>query len=78
MVNSLYDTGYFNVYVDRSLSQPLRESRIVAQRGDVDSAESIQQFMGVGQVRVESTGSLESDITIQLGEDWLLEHGEAL
>ncbi|MEO1621472.1 MAG: LCP family protein, partial [Cyanobacteria bacterium J06632_3] len=75
LVNSLYDTGYFNVYVDRSLSQPLRESRIVAQRGDIDSAESIQQFMGVGQVRVESTGSLESDITIQLGEDWLLEHG---
>ena len=66
------------MYGDRSLSQPLRESRIVAQRGDVDSAESIQQFMGVGQVRVESTGSLESDITIQLGEDWLLEHGEAL
>ncbi|MEL6901466.1 MAG: LCP family protein [Cyanobacteria bacterium J06606_4] len=78
LVNSLYDTGYFNVFVDRSWHEPLRETRVVAQRGDLESAESIQRFLGVGEVRVESTGSLESDITIQLGEDWLLEHGEAL
>ena len=50
----------------------------MAQRGDFDSAESIQRFLGVGEVRVESTGSLESDITIQLGQDWLAEQGEAL
>ncbi|MEL6350543.1 MAG: LCP family protein [Cyanobacteria bacterium J06627_28] len=78
LINNLYDTGYFNVFVDRSLPEPLRETRIVAQRGDLNSAESIQQFLGIGEVRVESTGSLESDITIQLGEDWLDEHGEAL
>ena len=78
LINSLYDTGYFNVFVDRSLNDPLAQTRIVAQRGDLNSAESIQRFLGVGQVRVESTGSLESDITIQLGEDWLREHGEEL
>ncbi len=78
LVDSLYDTGYFNVFLDRSLQNPLSETRIVAQRGDLDSAESIQRFLGVGEVRVESTGSLESDITIQLGEDWLREHGEEL
>ena len=78
LINSLYDSGYLNVYVDRSLNNPLESTRIVAQRGDIDSAESIQRFLGVGQVRVESTGSLDSDITIQLGEDWLLEHGEEL
>ncbi|MGD1895410.1 MAG: LCP family protein [Phormidesmis sp.] len=78
LVNSLYDTGYFNVFIDRSLNDPLAQTRIVAQRGDLNSAESIQQFLGVGEVRVESTGSLESDITIQLGEDWLNEHGAEL
>ena len=78
LINSLYDTGYFNVFVDRSLNDPLAQTRIVAQRGDLNSAESIQRFLGVGEVRVESTGSLESDITIQLGEDWLREHGEEL
>ncbi|MEL7355472.1 MAG: LCP family protein [Cyanobacteria bacterium J06560_6] len=78
LINTLYDTGYYNVFVDRTLRDPLRETRIVAQRGDLDSAESIQRFLGIGEVRVESTGSLESDITIQLGEDWLYEHGEEL
>ena len=78
LINTLYDTGYQNVFVDRSLREPLRDTRIVAQRGDVESAQDIQQFLNVGEVRVESTGNLESDITIQLGEDWLAEHGEAL
>ncbi|MGB3572812.1 MAG: LCP family protein [Phormidesmis sp.] len=78
LIDSLYDTGYFNVFVDRSLQNPLSETRIVAQRGDLDSAESLQRFLGVGEVRVESTGNLDSDITIQLGEDWLQEHGEEL
>ena len=38
----------------------------------------LQRFLRVGEVRVESTGNLNSDITIQLGEDWLGEHGAAL
>ena len=78
LVNSLYDTGYYNVSVGQSLRNPIRETRIVAQRGDVDSARDIQGFLNLGKVRVESTGNLDSDITIQLGEDWLSEHGEAL
>ena len=76
--NNLYDTGYINVFEDRSLNNPLAQTRIVAQRGDLESAEAIQQFLGIGEVRVESTGSLDSDITIQLGEDWLLEHDEEM
>ncbi|MEO0705136.1 MAG: LCP family protein [Cyanobacteria bacterium J06649_5] len=76
LVNSLYDTGYFNVFVDRSWHEPLEQTRIVAQRGDTQSANDLQDFLGIGEIRVESTGSLESDITIQLGQDWLNEHGE--
>ncbi|MEL7350100.1 MAG: LCP family protein [Cyanobacteria bacterium J06560_5] len=76
LVNSLYDTGYFNVFVDRSWHEPLEQTRIVAQRGDTQSANDLQDFLGIGEIRVESTGSLESDITIQLGQDWLHEHGE--
>ena len=78
LINSLYDTGYFNVFVDRSWHEPLEQTRIVAQRGDTQSAVDIQDFLGIGEIRVESTGSLESDITIQLGQDWLHEHGEEL
>lgn len=78
LANNLYDTGYMSVVIARSLRQPLSETKIVAQRGDIASAREIQQFLGVGEVWVESTGDLDSDITIQLGEDWLSEHGEAL
>ena len=78
LVNSLYDTGYYNVSVGRSLRDPIQDTRIVAQRGDIESARDLQSFLNVGEVRVESTGNLDSDITIQLGEDWLSEHGEAL
>ncbi len=78
LTNTLYDAGYYNVFVDRSWPQPLSETRIVAQSGDLAGAEAIQQFLGIGEVRVESTGSLESEITIQLGQDWLNQRGEAL
>ncbi|MBE9064204.1 LCP family protein [cf. Phormidesmis sp. LEGE 11477] len=78
LADNLYDTGYMNVAIARSLRSPLSTTKIVAQRGDVASARAIQQFLGVGEVWVESTGDLNSDITIQLGEDWLSEHGEAL
>lgn len=78
LVNNLYDTGYSNVSIDQNWHEPLNETRIVAQRGDLDSAESIQKFLGVGEVQVDSTGSLESDITIQLGQDWLAAHGKEL
>jgi len=27
--------------------------------------------MGLGEVRVESTGVLNSDVTIRLGQDWV-------
>ncbi len=78
LANNLYDTGYINVAIARSLREPLSQTKIVAQRGDLASAREIQRFLGVGEVWVESTGDLDSDITIQLGEDWLSTHGEAL
>ena len=34
-------------------------------------AQAVQKFLGCGEVVVESTGYLRSDVTIQLGKDWL-------
>lgn len=78
LIDSLYDSGYRNVSVGYDLNELLPETRIVAQRGDRASASILKQFLRIGEVRVESTGHLDSDITIQLGEDWLSEHGAAL
>lgn len=71
LTNTLEEAGYGNVYEDTPWGEPLEVTRIVAQQGDVESAEAIRQAIGTGEVRVESTGSLRSDVTIQLGRDWL-------
>ncbi len=78
LVKALGDSGYTNIYMDQDLNEPLPISRIVAQRGDMATAEMVQRFLGIGEARVESTGALNSDITIQLGQDWVQGLGEAL
>ncbi|MFH7241973.1 MAG: LCP family protein [Spirulina sp.] len=78
LTNALRESGYSNVYVDKDLQTPLPISRIVAQRGDMATAEMVQRFLAIGEARVESTGALNSDITIQLGQDWAQGLGEAL
>jgi hypothetical protein len=71
MVSKLRKAGYQNISVDDTWKEPLRITRIVAQQGDDHSATAIRSSLGFGEVRVESTGSINSDVTIQLGQDWL-------
>lgn len=78
LINSLAEAGYRNVYVARRWSEPLDVTHIVAQQGDGNSAQTIRQALKVGEVRVESTGNLQSDITIQLGQDWLKKQDQIL
>lgn len=69
-VTQLGEAGYSNVYTDSIADERLPTTRIIAQRGDRSSAQLVQQALGIGEVVVESTGALQSDITIQLGQDW--------
>ncbi|HEY9697397.1 MAG TPA: LCP family protein [Trichocoleus sp.] len=71
LLNTLKDKGYANLYVDNPWNEPLATTQIVAQSGDLSSAEAIQQSLGFGEVLVESTGDLQSDVTIRLGQDAL-------
>lgn len=71
LLNQLDLQGFHQSYSDDSIAEPLRTTRIIAQRGNRDEAEAIQQALGIGEVLVESTGNLDSDITIQIGRDWL-------
>ncbi|MEO1428907.1 MAG: LCP family protein [Cyanobacteria bacterium J06633_8] len=71
LIRNLRKAGYGRIYIAKSWSQPLKVTRVVAQQGDENSAESVRSLLGFGEVRVESTGSLNSDISIQVGEDWL-------
>ena len=71
LIRGLQRAGYSNIHISSPWSIPLQETHIVAQKGDGDSAELIRNALGFGEVRVESTGTLSSDISIQLGQDWL-------
>jgi polyisoprenyl-teichoic acid--peptidoglycan teichoic acid transferase len=71
LIRSLEKAGYRSVYVDKAWGEPLDVTHIVAQKGDGNSAEVIRQTLGFGEVRVESTGNIGSDISIQVGKDWL-------
>ncbi|MEH2401076.1 LCP family protein [Nostoc sp.] len=71
LIRALEKSGYRNIYVAKAWGEPLDVTHIVAQQGDGDTAESVRNTLGFGEVRVESTGNLGSDISIQVGQDWL-------
>lgn len=70
MILQLKRAGYQRVYVVQNWGETLRNTRIIAQGGDDVNAIALRAQLGVGEVLVESTGILGSDITIQIGEDW--------
>jgi polyisoprenyl-teichoic acid--peptidoglycan teichoic acid transferase len=70
--NTLSKAGYGQVFpADIAWSKPLAKTQIVAQQGDRVSAEQVRDALGMGEIVVESTGSIESDVTVRLGRDWI-------
>ena len=70
LVRYLNKLGYGRVMVASNWREPLKSTRIVAQNGDALGATNVQTNLGFGEILVESTGYLMSDVTIQLGKDW--------
>lgn len=66
----LNDQGFRNVYVTENWPGTVRRTEVIAQRGDRRSATTVQSVLGIGRVLNESTGDLNSDITIRIGRDW--------
>lgn len=70
VARSLRRQGFENIYVVADWPGTVRQTQVIAQRGDVHSAGVITSVLGVGQVVADSTGNIESDLTIRIGEDW--------
>ncbi|MEL6490522.1 MAG: LCP family protein [Cyanobacteria bacterium J06621_3] len=73
MADYLREQGFYNVYVVRNWSDTNRKTAVIAQRGDIGSANAVRDTLSLGQVVSDSTGDIDSDITIRVGEDWLQE-----
>lgn len=67
----LRNQGFYNVYVTEDWPAAQATTQVIAQQGDVRSAEVLQSVLGVGTAIADSTGDIQSHITIRVGEDWL-------
>jgi hypothetical protein len=67
--NYLAKRGYTNVYISDDSSQKLETTAIIAQKGDIQSANLLKNQLGIGKVESSSTGALDSDLTIRVGDD---------
>jgi LCP family protein required for cell wall assembly len=70
----LAQRNFHNVYIVHNWPDPQRQTQIIVQQGDLEAAATLKKALGVGRVEASSTGDLESDITIRVGEDWLNKH----
>ncbi|MFS8877790.1 LCP family protein [Synechococcus sp. H55.8] len=70
MVQELVRQGYTQVFAVEDSPQVLPQTEILAQSGDREGAKQVRAALGLGELRVESTGVLNSDITIRVGQDW--------
>ena len=68
----LREEGFRNVYVVPDWPSELQRTQVIAQRGDRDSAELMASILDLGRVVSDSTGDLQSELTIRVGRDWLM------
>jgi LCP family protein required for cell wall assembly len=67
----LQQQDFTQVYLIQDSPQKLRQTEIIAQKGDLEAAQLLKQVLQVGIPEAASTGDLDSDLTIRIGEDWL-------
>lgn len=66
----LQSQGFTNVYILDDAPDRQDKTQIIVQRGDLQGATMLESLLGVGQVVSASTGDLESDFTLRIGDDW--------
>jgi polyisoprenyl-teichoic acid--peptidoglycan teichoic acid transferase len=74
----LREAGYRQVSASKNWHEPLKTTRVIAQSGDNEAAQEVRSILGVGEVVVESTGVIGSDVTVQLGRDWKKQLNQAM
>jgi polyisoprenyl-teichoic acid--peptidoglycan teichoic acid transferase len=71
MVDALAGLGYRNTFITDAGPEVLPQSQIVVQGGQLRAAASLRQALQFGSVEAASTGDLDSDLTIRVGNDWV-------
>lgn len=72
LVQKLADRGYAQVFSTQTgWTKPIDRTLIIAQSGDREVAEQVRAALGIGEIVLEATGDIESDVTVRIGRDWL-------
>lgn len=69
--NFLREQDFKNTYLSSDYPEVLEQTQIIAQKGNLEVAYRLVEILGTGRVEASSTGDLESDFTIRIGQDWL-------
>ena len=73
LISKLKKAGYQNVQLDKDakvLKENLETTQIIFQKGELVASQAVADSIGVGQVEINTTGNLYSDVTIKVGKDW--------
>jgi polyisoprenyl-teichoic acid--peptidoglycan teichoic acid transferase len=70
LADYLVRKGYTNVFATKPWSENQRDTQLIVQGGQLEAAKLLQQDLKVDRLTAESTGDLESDLTIRVGNDW--------
>lgn len=71
IANSLKKMGFKNIYAIDDWPDPQRQTEIIVQKGDLAGGEAVQNLLNLGRIEASSTGDIDSDLTIRIGEDWM-------
>ncbi|AGY57581.1 LCP family protein [Gloeobacter kilaueensis] len=72
----LQKQGFRSIGYAADRPDPIWRSEIIAQGGNLEAAQLVSDALQVGAISVESTGALDSDVTLRLGKDWLKRRAE--
>lgn len=70
LTEHLLQAGYQRLYREVPWHETLNQTVVIAQQGNVQAAQAVQAALGFGEIRVDSTGILNSDVTVRIGRDW--------
>jgi polyisoprenyl-teichoic acid--peptidoglycan teichoic acid transferase len=69
LADALAAQGYRNVFMVKPWTDSQASTQVIVQGGQLAAAKLIQQDLHIDRLSAESTGDLESDLTIRVGND---------
>lgn len=69
LLHELQRQGFKNVYAIEDWPDRQPHSQIIVQKGDLESAKTLQTLLKFPRLETSSTGYLDSDLTLRIGED---------